>query len=170
MRIAQTRTPPGCLLALAAGWLILSFVIHKHPLFDYGFVAIMVAGAIVLVIYRKIYPDSFLIADALPQAGETFRGKIETPLKRELGEFRVRLELTRGSGKSTRTIWVDDHVAHAVHGEHGIVLPVQFSVPGSVQKDIDQNCKWTLKASARMWRAEFNVAGPNRSQNPAASA
>lgn len=167
MRIAQSRTPPGCLLALAAGWLILSFVIKKNVLFDYGFVAIMVIGAIILMIYHKVYPDSFLVTNALPQPGETFRGKIETPLKREPGVFRVRLELTRGSGKSTRSVWVDDHVAHAMHGQYGIELPADFSVPSSVQ--VDKNCKWTLKASAGMWRAEFNVAEPTRSQNPAAT-
>ncbi len=174
MRIVQDRQPLGCLYGLAAGFLLLSFIPpQKHPMLDYAFVGFILAGAIFLTIYQKIYPDSFLITDALPQPGEIFRGKIETPMKSEPGECKLRLALTRQrGGRNTRAIWRSEQVAHPMRGEHGIIFPAQFSIPAEIQKEIDQYCAWTLSVRAKAmplpYRATFIVE--DSSQNPTASA
>ena len=170
MRIAQQRTPAGCAFALAAGWLAISLVMQKDLMLDYVFAGIVVLCGIFLIVYRKIYPDSILVTDAVPQPGEMFRGKIETPLKSEpSAEFTLRLDLTRRLRRNSRKIWQAEHAAHPVRGEHGIVLPVEFSIPAELQKeDIDQNCSWNLSATAMVWpipyRAAFVVADSARSR------
>src|SRR5262245_7881915 len=138
MRIAQSRTPPGCFLAIAALWTIFALADRKHPTFHDAVIGILITWAVCLVLYRRVYPDSALLTDAPPQPGEAFRGKIETPLKREPGVFELRLELQRRFSGNSDTIWNDSHRAHAAHGEQGIVLPVYFSIPAGVQKDIDE--------------------------------
>ena len=173
MRIAQERTPAGCLFALAGGWLILSLMMQKDLMLDYVAVGLMAAVAIFLFVYRKIYPDSFLVTDALPQPGEMFRGKIETPLMSEPpSECIVHFEITRRRGRYGRTIWRSDHVAHPIRSEHGMILPVEFLIPAEVQKDLDQYCSWRITGSANVrpipFRAAFLIADSSR--NPKASA
>jgi hypothetical protein len=166
MRIAQQRTPPGCAFILAAGWLAMSLIVKKDLMLDYIFVGIVLLCGISLIVYRKIYPDSILVTDALPQPGEMFRGKIETPLKTEpAAAITLRLDLTRRLRRNSRKIWQAEHAVHPVRGEHGIILPVEFSIPAELQKeDIDQNCNWNLSATANVlpipWRAAFVVASP----------
>jgi hypothetical protein len=172
MRIVQERTPAGCMFALAAGFLALSFIPpQKHPLLDYTFVGILIAGGIFQMIYRKIYPDSVLVTDALPQPGEEFRGTIETPLKSEPGECKVKLELTRRRSRTSRAIFESEQVVHPMRGERGILFPVQFSIPAGVRKEIDQYCNWRLSARAKTmpvpYRASFKVEDSSR--NPKAS-
>jgi len=174
MRIAQQRTPPGCAFILAAGWVAMSLIVKKDLMIDYVFVAIVVLCGIFLLAYRKIYPDSILVTDAPPQPGETFRGKIETPLKTEpAAEVTLRLDLTRRLRRNSRKIWQAEHAAHPIRGEHGVILPVEFSIPAELQReDINQNCDWSLSATAIVlpvpYRAVFVVADSPR--NRAASA
>jgi hypothetical protein len=170
MRIPQQRTPAGCAFLLAAGWLAMSLIMKKDLMLDYIFVAIVVLCGIFLIVYRKIYPDSILVTDAVPQPGELFRGNIETPLKTEpTAEMTLRLDLTRRLRRNSRKIWQAERVAHPIRGEHGIILPVEFSIPAELQKeDIDQNYSWNLSATANVlpipYRAAFVVADSARNR------
>lgn len=172
MRIVQDRTPAGCMFAMAAAWLILSLAMQKDLMLDYVAVGLMLAIAIFLLVYRKIYPDSVLVTDALPQPGEMFRGTIETPLKSEPAECKVKLELTRRRSRSSRAIFTSEEGVHPIRGEHGMILPVQFSIPAAVRKEIDPYCYWRLSARAKIfplpYRASFKVEDSSR--NPKASA
>src|SRR6266513_3153573 len=140
-------------------------------MFDRAFVGVLLAGGVFQMIYRKIYPDSFLITDALPQPGEEFRGKIETPLKGDPAECKVKLAFTRRRSRSSQAIWESEQVVHPVRGENGILLPMQFSIPAGVRKEIDQYCNWWLSARAKTlpvpFRASFKVEDSSR--NPKAS-
>lgn len=172
MRIVQERQPVGCLFALAAGFLLLSFIPpQNHPILDYAFVGFILAGGIFLTIYQKVYPDSFLVTDALPQPGEQFRGKIESPMKTEPGECKVQLRLGRSRGRNSRMIWESEQVSRPMRGEKGIIFPLQFSIPAEVQREIDPYCTWRLDARAKVfplpYRASFKVEDSSR--NPKAS-
>ena len=106
----------------------------------------MAAVAAVLFVYRKIYPDSVLVTDALPRPGEMFRGNIETPLE--------------GEPPSECTVHIE------------IILPVEFLVPAEVRKDLDEYCSWRVTGAANVrpipFRAAFLIEDSSR--NPKASA
>jgi hypothetical protein len=170
MRMAQERTPAGCLFALAAAFLVMAFVIpDKTPFLDYTVVSAMFLGGVVLVAYRKIYPDAILITDALPQPGETFRGKVETPLKSEPPQCTVQLVVSPHRGRYQSPYWQQTESAHPMRGERGIVLPAQFAVPADVASKITQLSVWRLNVRAGFYRASFKLEAAGSAQNPITS-
>ena len=165
MRIAQQRTPAGCAFAVAAGWLAWSFAVQRVDLIDYVFVGSLVAFGIFLFVYRKIYPNAVLVTDELPQPGNTFRGRVETPLSSEPAEVRTQLMLSRRRGRYGRVLWQS--------GEQivrGATFDVAFPIPSEVGSQIDAWCNWSLSVRQGFFRASFSMKAANFAQSPAASA
>jgi hypothetical protein len=174
MRIAQDRVQPGCFWALAAGWAILTWVMpntgvlaREKFFLDVAFISLIVLGAIYFTVERKVYRDSVLVTDAAPEPGHGFRGKIESPLKSEPASgCKVRLTVGYRAARNSRTIWQSEAVAHPIRGEHGLILPVEFSVPAEIAKDLNDRCSWTVSARANVfpipYRARFPIATPTQ--------
>jgi hypothetical protein len=172
MRIAQDRPQLGCFWALAAGWAILTWLVppsgilaREKYFLDVAFITIIVLGAIYFTIERKVYPHSVLVTDAAPEPGHGFRGKIESSLKKAPASgCKVRLEVNYSERKSSRTIWKAEAVAHPIGGEHGLILPVEFSVPAEIARELSTRCSWTVSARANVfpipYRASFPIAVP----------
>ena len=161
-RVAQDRVNLGCFWSLAVGWAVLSwgwsFLPHGFsysPLFDELSIAALFLGALWFSIDRWRFADATLLVDAPPAPGHAFRGKVETPLQGEPPRMRVRLRATRYVRKpGTSTLWSTTIDAHPMRGEHGIVVPVEVSIPADVPADVD----WNLTVLAGLYRANFVVA------------
>ena len=162
MRIAQSRTPAGCAFALAAGWLVWSFALQRVDLIDYVLVGFLIAYAIFLIVYRKVYPDAILITDELPKPGASFRAKVETPLKNPPSEIRVQLILARRRARYGKVVWQSEQVAR------GSTFDVDFNVPPDVEVDAWSN--WRLAIRSGLYRADFDLKAEGSARNRAASA
>jgi hypothetical protein len=168
-RVAQDRVNVGCFWSLAIGWAILSWIWsflpggYSHsPLYDEIAVGSLFLGALYFSYDRWRFADATLIVDAPPVPGHAFRGKVETPLKSEPpAGIRARLRATYYVRRPGRTIvWSSTVDAHPTRGEHGLIVPVEMTVPGELAND-PRSLDWDVTIQARvpfgLYRARFAV-------------
>jgi hypothetical protein len=168
VRVAELQSPAGCIWLLAGGWLLLSLFVHQNGALDYAAVGVMAVVAIYMMIYRKVYPTSYLVSDEAPQPGRLFRGTIETPLKSDPDSgVTIQLGLFDRRGRNPRTVWASEQSAHPMHGAQGLVVPFEFAVPADVAREINVRCFWMVTARAKIrpisWRARFRITSPSPS-------
>ncbi|MDQ6799655.1 MAG: hypothetical protein M3041_02335 [Acidobacteriota bacterium] len=149
MRVKQEELQPGCFWALAAGWAALTWAFPDTGVLarEKFWLNVAVVIAIVLIgifatIERKTVGDSTLVVDGFPQPGQVFRGKIETKLNNErTSRFKLRLQVGRPSRRRSSPTWISDAIAHPTHGEKGLTLPFEFSIPAGIDAE---NTAWSL--------------------------
>jgi hypothetical protein len=167
-RIAQDRVNVGCLWSLAIGWAVLSWVWSLLPsgyshsaLYDEIFVRAVFLGALYFTYDRWRFPSATLVVDAPPVPGHAFRGKVETPLKSEPSSgIRVQLRAVEDVRRYSSTVWNAVIDAHPIRGEHGIIVPVELTIPSELAQDPRPRI-WDLTTKARvpfgLYRAKFVV-------------
>src|SRR5213079_1024162 len=123
--------------------------ISHSPLYDEIAVGAMFLGALYFSVDRWRFSDATLVVDAPPVPGHAFRGKVETPLKSAPASgIRARLRATHYVRKPGRTtVWSGAVDAHPMRGEHGLIVPVEITVPGELAND-PRSLDWDLTVLA----------------------
>jgi hypothetical protein len=165
-RVAQDRVSLGCFWALAGGWVVISWVWsllsgRGISLYDYIVVGLMVLAAAYSTYIHWRFPDAALLIDAPVSPGHAFRARIETPLRSEPPSgMRLRLSANHDVRRNASTIWSTVVEAHPIHGERGLIVPVELAIPHELADD-GRPRWWELTVQARvpfgLYRATFRV-------------